>query len=309
MTMPTNNAVSAASTAFATSAPGAISASTAQESPYRYREAFEATAAERAALDEQELAPINIDVLAAVSTVNAAMPEIRAMRGAIGKTFVSFDLAQFDRLHTYALALQHAQVLYAAAIRSTEPTQELAARAVRLREMLVSDITALVNRGVLDGKRLAQLRGGTGFRNAAFDLQVLAAILREHWGAISSRTMVQFSEVEQAEALGADLTDAVDGREQVSSVAVAAASERTRAFTLFFRAYDEARRAATFLRWHEGGSDSVVPSLYAGRGGRGKNESEVGQGLQPAPVAPVVVAPAVVAPVVPGQPGGSPFLG
>jgi len=295
--MPEINTVSAASS----------STATAQESPYRYREAFEATAAERAALDERELAPINIEVLAAVSTVNAAMPEIRAMRGAIGKTFVSFDLGQFDRLHTYALALQHAQVLYATVTRPTEPAQELAARAVRLRELLVSDIGALVNRGVLDGKRLTQLRGGTGFRNAAFDLQVLAAILREHWGAISSRTMVQFSEVEQAEALGADLTDAVDGREQVSSVAVAAASERTRAFTLFFRAYDEARRAATFLRWHDGGADGVVPSLYAGRGGRGKNESEVGQ--TPAPVVVAPVAAPVAAPVVPGQPGGSPFLG
>jgi hypothetical protein len=39
---------------------------------------------------------------------------------------------------------------------------------------------------------------------------------------------------------------------------------------LFLKAYDETRRAVKFLRWRERDAETIVPSLYRGRGGRGK---------------------------------------
>ena len=43
---------------------------------------------------------------------------------------------------------------------------------------------------------------------------------------------------------------------------------RVRAYTLFVRAYDQCRRAATYLRWGEEDADEIAPSLFANRGGR-----------------------------------------
>lgn len=58
--------------------------------------------------------------------------------------------------------------------------------------------------------------------------------------------------------------------------AMSANERRQRAFTLFARAYDECRRAATYLRWQEGDADELVPSLYSGRNAsrRGPEEPE-----------------------------------
>lgn len=43
---------------------------------------------------------------------------------------------------------------------------------------------------------------------------------------------------------------------------------RQRAFTLLVSSYDEARRAVSFLRWHEQDLESIAPSLWSGRGAR-----------------------------------------
>jgi len=49
------------------------------------------------------------------------------------------------------------------------------------------------------------------------------------------------------------------------------ADMRARAFTLLTDAYDNARRAIIYLRWHEGDADIICPYLFAGRSnGRGK---------------------------------------
>ena len=65
---------------------------------------------------------------------------------------------------------------------------------------------------------------------------------------------------------------------RVAGVSVAA-ELRVRAFTLFVHAYSNARRAVTYLRWHEGDADSIAPSLYAGRSnGRMKpSEDQAGE--------------------------------
>ena len=38
--------------------------------------------------------------------------------------------------------------------------------------------------------------------------------------------------------------------------------------------YDELRRMMTYLRWHIGDVDGLVPSLWAGRGGRKASTSD-----------------------------------
>lgn len=48
-----------------------------------------------------------------------------------------------------------------------------------------------------------------------------------------------------------------------------------RAYSLFVRAYDQCRRAVSYLRWEEGDADDEPPSLFANRGPR-KAPAETG---------------------------------
>ena len=62
-----------------------------------------------------------------------------------------------------------------------------------------------------------------------------------------------------------------------------AADDRQRAFTLLVKAYDQVRRAATFVRWENDDVEKYAPSLWAGRGGRGSSNSSEGGGKSEPP--------------------------
>jgi hypothetical protein len=59
---------------------------------------------------------------------------------------------------------------------------------------------------------------------------------------------------------------AIGEKEQAPAVVADASARRARAFTLFVRAYDQVRRAVTYLRWEDDDADLIAPSLYRGRG-------------------------------------------
>jgi len=80
------------------------------------------------------------------------------------------------------------------------------------------------------------------------------------------------------------------------------------------RAYDEARRAVVFLRWHQDDADTITPSLYAGRGkGKGKGtDAETPHHEAQVPTSVTEAAPASeptagTHAVPPGTRGGNPF--
>jgi hypothetical protein len=88
------------------------------------------------------------------------------------------------------------------------------------------------------------------------------------------------------------LISAVGDRAQTPTQ-IDAADRRQRAFSLFVKAYDQARRAIQYVRWQQGDADSIAPSLYSGRGNSNvKRRTEDAQ-VTPAPVmqvpAPVAV--------------------
>ena len=254
--------------------------------PGHYRIAFEATAAERAALRDSELVPLNLDVMDAVSTANSAMASITRLRSQLVAQHPALDPSPLDRVQGYAWALHQSHLHWCVAVGPRRPEQEMAARASALRRLLLSDARALARRAIIHPSRLEGLTGRTGFRSLAFDLLALALVLRDQWSDIASRSMVTEAELREAETLGRDIFDAVSLREKVPATVRQATRDRAQAFTLFWRAYDEARRLAVFVRWREGDADTLVPSLYAGRGGRGKKASRpeaAPGGVSPAP--------------------------
>ncbi len=288
----------------------------------RFREAFESVRDELAALPAADLLPLNLDIPSAVVTALGCGPELKDHRARIVEELPRFDVRQFDKLETYALAAGQAHTQHLIASSPAEPIADLVAELTKTREVLVSDVSALAKRNLLDGTRLAELRGPNGHKNVAFDVLLLASLLRDNWSTIGGRTGVQVSELDRAEQAADRLASAVGFREQGPGVASASAETRQRAFTLFVQAYDQVRRAVSYLRWDHGDADRIVPSLYAGRGGRRRGEPETdvptptngnGNGATPpvvttpAPIQPVnAPAPApVTAPT--GMPGNDPF--
>lgn len=142
--------------------------------------------------------------------------------------------------------------------------------------------------------------------NLAADLSGIAETLTEVWPKIEGKTLIQPAEIARARTLGEQLVRLFAVREK-SSASAEVTETRQRAFTLVVRAYEEIRRAMTFLRWYEQDADTLAPSLYAGRGnghtktGGGDPSSDTTTATAPG-ASSNVTEPA--APVVPGGPGG-----
>jgi hypothetical protein len=178
-----------------------------------------------------------------------------------------FKIALFDRLETYALAAWYTHLLALPPAGSNNPVQ-LLEEATTLRTALLGDAEALAARGLLDADSVKTIRAGNGNMDTANDLVALSALMGASWSKIESKTAATADEVRRAGDLGPLLIAAIGVREHGTTVTPAEAAERkVRAFTLFTRAYDQTRRAVTYLRWNEGDADTLAPSLYKGRGG------------------------------------------
>jgi hypothetical protein len=154
-----------------------------------------------------------------------------------------------------------------------------------VRETLLADANTLVARGYINASVLKQLKGPVGYKNVATDLQILGSVLKDNWATIAGKCATQLGELEHAIKLAARILRVVGLREQSPAVIAAAADIRMRAFTLFTRAYDDARRAVIYVRWHEGDADAIAPSLYAGRSNGRKKPAEDDHDNPPAPAA------------------------
>jgi hypothetical protein len=258
---------------------------------------FQRVEAEIRAVSERELVPVNVDVPSAVATVLGALPEIRALRGTFAQ-LMGFDIARFDKLRDYTLALGHTHAIYRGATGPSDGLSALVESVTALRDMLEADALALAKRKILDEAQVTKLRGGSGYKNIAFEVAGFVGLFREHWDSIKGRSALQQDELEHAGELAQQLVTAIGMKEQGPVVVNAASALRQRAFTLFTNAYDDVRRAVSYLHWSDGGADDIAPSLYAGRGGRGTPDQ---------PPAPAPAPPAPPTPPAAGTPPVSQF--
>src|SRR6188768_4297400 len=236
-----------------------------------YREAYERALPATAALSEDELLHVNIDLPRAVATAIAALPRIMAYRDEAAK-LNGFDTSHFDELQLHAFAVGHAHVKFLVASAPPEALATLNESALELRDTIYHDAVALAHRGLIRGERVAEFKANVGYQNLAFDLLGLSDLLRQNWEQIASRSAVQLGELDQAELIGQQLMDAVGTREQAAALMARAQAQRQRNFTLFSRSYDQVRRAIGFLRWNHEDVDQICPSLFAGRGGSRRKE-------------------------------------
>jgi hypothetical protein len=276
--------------------------------------ALERRLAEIQAVPDHELVPVNLDMHGAVTTVLGLLSEIGALRDRVRK-LSELDQAVVDGLEEYALAAGEANSRYATAIAPHEDIVALNEEAIRLREILRSDATALATRGLIDPARIAQFKGLTGYKNVAFELIDWTNLLRDCWPTIRGKTALTVEEVRRAKDVAIRLVRATGQREQGPAVVAEASRLRQQALTLLMNSYDQVRRAVTFLRWNEGDADTIAPSLYAGR----QRSKATAPDSPPAPgTAPAgngsdnggthaAPGPALTPPAPVGMPGASPF--
>ncbi len=79
---------------------------------------------------------------------------------------------------------------------------------------------------------------------------------------------------------------------------------RQRAYTVLSNAYDDVRRAISFLRWKEDDLEDIAPSLFGPRAARKKTDKPVTPAPQPGPVTPAPTAPVATPVASPSTPAG-----
>lgn len=286
-------------------------ASSTDES-FDLQRAYEATAPDRAALTPNELMALNLDPQAAAALVLSNVAKALTLRdeaAELGK----FDLANFDKLQSYAQALWYAHGAMYATSESNAELPALMDDASKLREMLVLSARLLSYHGLVDGKALAELTGSAGYANVVTDLTTLVKVFRDNWSEIENKSPIQKEQVDEAHRIANRLAGAYTARTQVTVKGDLAAEERTRAFTLLVRAYDQVQRAATFIRWGSPDGDKFLPSLWTNARSSKKEEPKpVVDGTEDTvpgaePLAPVVPQAGKRDGVNDAFPGGSPF--
>lgn len=236
--------------------------------------AFLACREEIAQVPDDALIPVNIDVTAAVTQVLGVLPELRALRAEIVEHLPRFNVERFDKLERYALALMHASTLHRGASPSRASIAELGNELVTIRDRLFADASSLAGYELIDRQRLEPVKKQNGYRATANDVFTLVAVLKEHWSQIEGKTPVTLAALNNAGNRAVELLAAVGVRDQGPVNASEVAKMRQRAFALFTRTYDDARRAVAYLRAEQGDADDIAPSLYAGRGGRPRADVE-----------------------------------
>lgn len=239
----------------------------------RLQQAYQRMFAQLQAVDADELLPITLDVGSVYTLGTGALLKVAPYRAQIAE-LPEIKQELVANAEDLLLTLGHTQALFIAATAPVASVPELFAQLIKTREIMVADANALAKRDLVPEQKLRELRGPTGHSATSFDVLALCALLRANWANIEGKTALQLSDLEQAETLADRLLSAVGERSVSDEQASVASQQRQRAFTLFMRAYDELRRAVTYIRWHEGDADEITPSLYTTRNARRRRSDD-----------------------------------
>lgn len=223
----------------------------------------------------ERLEPVNVDVPALVTMVLGAVPKIMRHRALLAQ-LVTFDITQVEELEQYALALAYAHAMRRAADLSPLDVRELVGRLRATRRQLSIDARALASRGLLDGKRLAGLKGGSGYLAVALDVIGFVQLMLENWHAIAGKTGATAAELRWARADANRLVVAVGRRWQLERLDDPDEQRYRQFYSLLVRAYSEVRAALRFVRRAEGDANKIAPSAYPGRAKRSKRQRAAG---------------------------------
>jgi hypothetical protein len=270
---------------------------------------------ELAKISKGKLIALNIDITRAITLVLGALPKVRLLRDVFATELAQFDITLIDKLETYCWAAVQAETSYRITIQGPVGLKALVNEALKLRELLLSDVTTLIKRGRLNKESILGLRGVNGYTNIASDLLALGAVLRSRWETVASKSAVEEADLDRAEVLAERVITLVGLRKSDRRNRASFSLERRRAFTLLVQTYDHVRRAVSYVRWYSNDLEEIAPSVYSGRskGKRKKVASAEAPSVSPPETSSVVASLAALEPhvatekVAVGLPGADPF--
>ena len=222
------------------------------------------------------LVRINVDLSRAARCGLVAAEHIEPLLPDLARLH-RFDVRPVRKLGSYALALLHANDLSCEDGSELPPLPVLVAEATPLREGLLRTAELLAHYGIVSAERVAAIRSGSGYANLADNLLALGRMFVDLWPRVHDKVIATREDVDRAIVLSAQLQRTLALHEAERSPLIRSTSRRhlrVQAFTLFYRAYEEARRGVKFLRWYEGDAHVIVPSLYPRRPRRPGSEGE-----------------------------------
>lgn len=234
-------------------------------------------AAQRVAADMElvvggETEAINIDSVWLVTFVLASTTRLATYQHAIA-ALPGIDATRIGKLRDYTLALAYWQGRTQSSAVHTPELAAMVARAVEIRDRTLGDLKSLANHGLIAASQLEKFVGSPAHRKLGLDLVSMAGLVHTEWPRIGGKTLITLEAMDEAATLGERILQAAGERDAATTVeASQAQKQRDKAYTLVVRTYAQARRAITFLRFDEGDAEVILPSLYAGRGGRKRGD-------------------------------------
>ena len=218
------------------------------------------------ALEPGQLRPLNIDIPLAVSRALGILPAVMALSERAHAECPGADFKAIEELEDRALALMVIHGEFETIFASPPSFQAVVDEAFESRAGLLTVLRMLVALNYIQPENISSLNGGHGYRDVAEDLISIVGLLRRNWATLEGKIPVTPALLVRFHALGENVLGMVGVREQTPAKADSIADLRLRAFTLLDNAYDEVRRAVTFLRWNEGDADDMAPPLRVRKG-------------------------------------------
>ncbi len=232
-----------------------------------YRAALEQHRLSLMAMTEVEIERrTRLDPTAAAITAEGSATRIQAYRGEAAALFGQAAGALFDALPSVACAARQADAEYNAASAATN----VPALNETLRgdyRLLMTDAEGFANRKLIDPARLEPARNVQGYQALVSSVLVLVCVLREHWAQLEGYTPLTEADLARVTDDAHRLSAALDARDG-NAARASAAELRVRALSKLVHLYDDVLSMMTYLRWKHGDIDVLMPSLWAGRGGR-----------------------------------------
>lgn len=252
------------------------------------------------AVKPDELPTINFDVVSGASIILGVCDRIMSYRDRMVK-LPDFDSKNVDNLRDYTVA---AWYVYITNLPEPEPAEAdaLITEVGTLRSKFLMWSVPLVGEGVFDQGAIDKIKEGTGFKDAASDVVAFVGLYRSKWDRCVNNCGIREADLERAALVAPHVFSIVSQREQRQTTPTGEGFTRVRrAWALPERAYDQCRRALSYLRHTEGDMEEIAPNF---RRNAGNTKART---LSPAPVAVALSASAAVA--VPAVPVGGNAIG
>lgn len=245
----------------------------ARRTALRSEAAYDELLPELLAVSDEQLLPVDIDVMSAITTVADALPALSELcseseapaSAQRSKERPELCVQELERLEQYTLALGHAHLLYCGSFSPALDVTLLAAELCKVRDAMLAHAEALASEGLLDGRRLERIALRSSLHSAhralAGDVIALCAAFKDHWPQLEDRTPYTLEEQYRLVRLALDLMAALGAQEPAPGSAGESGVIRQRAFTLFAGAYERVRAAVQCLRASAGDADVVAPPL------------------------------------------------